>query len=486
MKRIFHTLLLVLPALTVGTYANTQEKASGLLFTTSSNEAKSYFSQGLKYNDLGDSRKAREAFQKTIEQDPKLAVAYIYSAVNAVTPQEFARNLKKAKENLSTASDWEKLFYDFTESFLTDDVNKRLASAQKMVAMYPDMARSYVYLGEAYGNRKEFAQARQNYQKAISADPTWPMGYIALANSYLFEEPRDFKKAEESANKLITLAPTASSYILLGDAYRAQNNLQKARDSYSKAVEIDAESPTALYKRGHANTYLGDYDNARSDYEQAGKLDIIPAFAKQYVAFTYLYQDDPKKALEVLMDEAEQTNKAGDDKATTAKFELLNIAAQIAFHINDAQSLQSIAESMAPLSEEIGNSLGTEEAKLNQKANLLYWKGVLKTMNNDLMNAMAKANEMKNVLEPIQNPNKLEGYEELMGYISYQQKDYKTAIEHFEKTNMQNVYDKYWLAKAYEAAGKKEKASAIYKELANYNFNNIGYALVRNEVQKKM
>jgi hypothetical protein len=51
---------------------------------------------------------------------------------------------------------------------------------------------------------------------------------------------------------------------------------------------------------------------------------------------------------------------------------------------------------------------------------------------------------------------------------------------------MQNVYDKYWLAKAYEAAGKKEKASAIYKELANYNFNNTGYALIRNEVQKKM
>ena len=486
MKKIFPSLLLVLPALTIGTIANTQEKASGLLFTTSSNEAKSYFSQGLKYNDLGDSRRAREAFQKATEQDPKLAVAYIYRANNAVTPQEFAENLKKAKENLSTASDWEKLFYDFTETFLTDDFNKRLASAQKMVAMFPDMARSYVYLGEAYGNRKDFVQARQNYEKAISADPTWPMGYIALANSYLFEEPRDFKKVEENANKLITLSPTASAYILLGDAYRAQNNLQKARDNYSKAVEMDMESPAGFYKRGHANTYLGDYENARTDYEQAGKLDIIPAFAKQYIAFTYLYQDDPKKALEVLMDEAEQMNQAGDDKATSAKFELLNIAAQIAFHINDAQSLQAIVESAGPLSEEIGNSIATEEAKRSLKADQLYWKGILKTMSNDFMDAATKANEMKTVLEPIQNPRKLEGYEELMGHISYQQKDYKTAIDHFEKTNMQNVYDKYWLAKAYEAAGKEEKAAAIYKELANYNFNNVGYALVRNEVKKKM
>ncbi|HEU4632371.1 MAG TPA: hypothetical protein VFS22_00210, partial [Flavisolibacter sp.] len=130
--------------------------------------------------------------------------------------------------------------------------------------------------------------------------------------------------------------------------------------------------------------------------------------------------------------------------------------------------------------------IATEEAKRSLKADQLYWKGILKTMSNDFMDAATKANEMKTVLEPIQNPRKLEGYEELMGHISYQQKDYKTAIDHFEKTNMQNVYDKYWLAKAYEAAGKEEKAAAIYKELANYNFNNVGYALVRNEVKKKM
>jgi tetratricopeptide (TPR) repeat protein len=99
---------------------------------------------------------------------------------------------------------------------------------------------------------------------------------------------------------------------------------------------------------------------------------------------------------------------------------------------------------------------------------------------------MAKAEEMKTTLEPIQNPRKLEGYESLVGYINYQQKDYKGAVDHFEKTNMQDMYNKYWLAKAYEAAGKKDKATALYKEIANYNFNNIGYALVRNEVKKKI
>jgi hypothetical protein len=42
------------------------------------------------------------------------------------------------------------------------------------------------------------------------------------------------------------------------------------------------------------------------------------------------------------------------------------------------------------------------------------------------------------------------------------------------------------LAKANEAAGSKDKATAGYKEVAAYNFNDIGNALVRSEVKKKL
>lgn len=465
----------------------TQQKVSGFLLTTSSNEAKSSFSQGMQFIDLGEGKKAREAFQKALQQDPKLAIAYIYIASLAPTPQEFASNLSKAKENLANASEWEKLFYDYTESFLTNDLDKRLKTAQTMVAKFPDMARSHELLGETYAASKDYARARQNYEKAIAVEPSWPGGYSALAISYLFENPRDFKMAEKNAAKLTQLAPnSAGAQILLGDTYRAQNELQKARDAYAKAVQLDPDSPEALYKRGHAYTFLGDYEKARADYQQAGSLDVVPTFALESIAYTYLYQGEPAKALQVLMDEADKINQQVDaSKATAAKFELLTSAAMIAFHMNDGQKLQSIVDKMEPLSDEIGNSMGAEEARINQKSTMLLWKGIEKTMNKDFMNAMAKAEEMKTTLEPIQNPRKLEDYEALMGYINYQQKKYKDAITHFEKSDMLNMYNKYWLAKAYEAAGKKEKAMAIYKEIANYNFNNIGYALIRNEVSKK-
>lgn len=488
MKKIFHSLLAVSVFFCGGlTTLAQQQNVSGLVFTTSSTEAVSSFREALKFSDLGEGKKARVLFQKSIEQDPKMVIGHLYRANYSISPQEFAMHLSKAKENLSSASDWEKLYFDYTETFLKDDLDRRLLTAQKMIAMFPGVARAYIHLGDAYSARNDFMQARQQYQKAISLEPSWPGGYNALTNSYLFEEPKDFKKAEKNATKLTTLASnSAGSFILLGDAYRAQNDLRKAHDAYAKAIQLDSESPVAFYKRGHALTYLGEYDKARADYQRAGNLDQSPTFAVQTIAYTYLYQDDPKKALEVVMDEAnklEGSEKSGT--VTAARYQLLNTAALIAFHTKDEPTLKKLIASLQPLSDEMGKSLGTEEGILNQQSNMLYWNGLLLAMNKDYSGAKAKAEEIKKVVEPINNLRKLEGYHSLLGYAAYQQNEFKKAVEHFEQSDKLNVYDQFWLAKAYEAAGKKDKASAIYKSLANYNFNNAGYAVIRNEVRKK-
>jgi tetratricopeptide (TPR) repeat protein len=65
-------------------------------------------------------------------------------------------------------------------------------------------------------------------------------------------------------------------------------------------------------------------------------------------------------------------------------------------------------------------------------------------------------------------------------------KKYADATGHFEKANPNDFYIKYLAAMAYEAAGKKDKANSLYKEIAAYNFNDVGNALIRNEVKKKV
>ena len=57
------------------------------------------------------------------------------------------------------------------------------------------------------------------------------------------------------------------------------------------------------------------------------------------------------------------------------------------------------------------------------------------------------------------------------------------AVAHYEQANQNDPYVKYKLAMAHKAAGNAEKAAQMLNEVANYNFNNLGYALVRKEVK---
>jgi tetratricopeptide (TPR) repeat protein len=485
MKKSIYLLFLLSLLLGIKTNAQ-QEKLAALVFTTTSNEALLTFNAGLKFNDRGEGKKARALFEKAVQQDPKFAAALLYLAQNATSPQEFEALMGKAKEYVAQSSEWEKLFYAYNETFLTENQNKRLETAQKMVAMFPNNARSFILLGQAYSNKNDFANARKNFQQAITVEPSSPLGYRSLAESYLFEEPKDFKKAEQNANKLVSLMPSGAGYILLGDTYRAQNNLQKAKDSYAKAVAADAENPTALYKRGHANSFLGEFAKAREDYEKAATLDVVNTFAIGNIANTYLYEGKPEKAIKYLLDEASKPNKMEATKSLEHMYNLLSTSASIAYHMNDQKKLMSILQMLEPLAKERMNNFNAAEAKLVQKAEWGYWKACALTLAGNYTEAKSVAEDMKTVLDPIQSVRKLEGYEFVLGQINYREKNYREALSHFEKTDKANVYNVYWVARTYDAMGDSDKARALYKEIADYNFNNLGYALIRNEVKQKM
>ena len=116
---------------------------------------------------------------------------------------------------------------------------------------------------------------------------------------------------------------------------------------------------------------------------------------------------------------------------------------------------------------------------------MLYWQSLAAAADGKLDDAKTKAEEIKTTLQPVNDPTKLQGYEMVMGYISMKEKKYADAAAHFEKTNPNDIYNKYWTAMAYEAAGNKDKSNSLYKEIAAYNFNDVGNALIRNEVKEK-
>jgi tetratricopeptide (TPR) repeat protein len=455
--------------------------------TSKSAEAKEAFEKGLQLADESTIQKARAMFAKATELDPNMAIGYLFRANYAQSPKEFMDNLEKAKAHLDGASEWEKLYYEFQNTFATNDWNKRLEVMKKIVAAYPDAARAQVDLGNTYqaGNQPE--NERAAYKKAIELNPKWVGGYSALSASYLFSEPKDFKKAEENALKAVELTPkNSNAQVALGDAYRAEDDLEKAKASYAKAIELNPDQPTAYYKRGHVNSFLGKYDEARSDYKDATKYDDSNTGANEYIAYTYLYAGDTKTALQSFSDEAAKLDASGQSKSKIAsdKLNYMFDCAYTCLQQGDATKLREVATMMQGPWDQVSTDVGTQEEKLLQKASNIYWNALADVIEGKLDDARAKAEEHKKTLEPVKSPTKGQDYEMILGRISMKEKKYSDAITHFEKANPNSVYTKYCQAVANEAAGNKEKAMQLYKEVSVYNFNGVEYAIIRNEVKQ--
>jgi tetratricopeptide (TPR) repeat protein len=104
----------------------------------------------------------------------------------------------------------------------------------------------------------------------------------------------------------------------------------------------------------------------------------------------------------------------------------------------------------------------------------------------DYAAAREHADHINALLAPDANPRKLEPMHQLMGFIALYQRQYSQAADHFRQGNPFDPYVKYQLAVATEGAGDAAQARKLYREVADYNFNALGFALVRRDAQQKV
>src|SRR6266853_704869 len=107
------------------------------------------------------------------------------------------------------------------------------------------------------------------------------------------------------------------------------------------------------------------------------------------------------------------------------------------------------------------------------------------TRQGDYTTAQTQADRISQLLEPDANPRKLEPMHQLKGFIALYQGKYQEAAGHLRQGNPFDPYVTYQLAVATEGAGDVAQAKKLFREIADYNFNALGFALVRKEAQQK-
>jgi tetratricopeptide (TPR) repeat protein len=457
--------------------------------TTASADARSHYMIGERLLDVGRPQEAIVHFRKAVELDSTFAYAYLGVAQSAASAQEFKENLDAAGRFIEGKSNGEKLLLEINRTFLTNNAEGTLQLAQQLTQAYPNSPRAWLVLGNAQQALNQHAASRESFQRALVLDRNMYAARAALTFSLRQFEPRDFAKAKEQADLAVASSPQeAKSYELLGDVLRGMNDLPGAREAYMSAVQRDSALGVALLKVGHINSFLGNYAQARASYDAAlatAKEGNKVTYAN-YRAFTAVHAGDTRAALTELAGVERSATRLGlpEHQIGGQRIFTLQNAAIIALHTGAREAEPIINQLKAVIRADAARVADTAYTR-QQEAQILVWESQLAARKGDFATAASKAEEHKKLVENDRNPRRLEAYHGLLGLIELRKGNHATAAEHYRQANLTDEYTRYHLALALEGAGQTEEAKKIFAEVGAFNFNSVGFALVRADALKR-
>ena len=460
--------------------------------TTTSEKARALYAEGDYLLDVGRGVQARKKFQAAADNDPSFALAYYGQSNAALSFVEFKTSIDNALKHSEGISDGERMLIEINKTFLSNDSAAGLTMAQELVGEYPDSARARIVLAGMQANQNDNVGARASNQKALDLEPDMAAALTGLANNNLFGEPKDFAAAETWADKFIAAYPDeAKGYEILGDIKRAQNDLDAALSAYNSASLIDPELELAAHKRGHVNSFLGNIAEARSAYDEA--IALAPpetrASSAVYKGFTNIHGGDIPAAideLEALSNEIEAMGTPPDQVKGLQVF-ALSSAAFAAMQAGLFDRAEPIVVRRNELQMAISEDVGTDDARRLLMANCQFFDGMLAAFESDTEGAAEHAKAIAELVKDDENPRKLEGAHWVLGLSALQAGDYATAVTELREADYANtILVRYHLALAEEGAGNTEEARKLFTEVATFNFNSVGFALVGRDAAARI
>jgi len=157
----------------------------------------------------------------------------------------------------------------------------------------------------------------------------------------------------------------------------------------------------------------------------------------------------------------------------------------IATHTRNRAAAEQALKQLEPILMQQADEAGNPAFKRGQQAQIAYLEGWTAARRGDYASAQKQADRITQLLAPDANPRKLEPMHQLVGFIALYQGKYNEAAAHLRQGNLLDPYIKYQFAVATEGAGDAARAKKLFREVADYNFNVVGFALVRKEARQK-
>jgi len=153
---------------------------------------------------------------------------------------------------------------------------------------------SNYFLAEYYRDNNNPLNAINYYQKAIELKPNYSQSYLGLGKAYL--DSKDYLKAIDTFNKYLSYNKNSDiAYALKADANMNMNYIIEAEEDITKALNIE-ENISYLLIKAKILYYKGDYDNAR-ELLQLLSRNVQTAEVYKFIGMCDYAQNDYKNAL---------------------------------------------------------------------------------------------------------------------------------------------------------------------------------------------
>ncbi len=473
----------------IGTATAASDQAPmAIPLSTQSATARDEFLQGLQAQDVERAADARAHFDRAIAADPNFAIGHLYAAFAAPSLSIYRNHLDEAIRLANLASPVEQLWIRAEQKGLDNDVNGQLEVLKQLVTLTPSDPRALGNLAGVQFAAGRPTDARATLELATRVARNFAPAFIQLGSSYLNIEPTDPAKAAIYVRQALALEPNQPvAHDYMGDVYRAQNDLPAARAEYSRMIELDPSRAGGYQQRGHVNSFLGNFAEARADYDRAVVLadpTQKPGFAV-FRPLVYVYEGNPAAAEAELDQQAASIDAMNIPNAVGSKIGALTEEARIALHNGHFDVAQRTIDRLRDLYRQQGEMSRSDAFRRGNEANIAYWEGMLAARRGDFATARSKAQDMMRLVAPDQNPRKNEGAHELLGMADYLEGHNTSAANHFAQADPNDIYITYHRALALERANRPEEAKAFFRRVAGYNFNGSGTALVKKDAVKR-
>ncbi len=443
--------------------------------TTNSEKAKASFLKGRDLNEKLRFSDARDFYRAAVDEDPDFAIAWSAMAATEPSGKEFFEDVNTAYSLKDKVSDGERLQIEIQHALVMGDVKKAEELGRKLITLYPNDERAQNLLGNTLFGQQKYEQAIEQYKKAVAINPEYSQSYnqMGYANRFI----GNYDEAEQAFKQYIKLIPDdPNPYDSYAELLMKMGEHKKSIDYYEKALEQNRQFVASYIGIASNYNFMNEHKNARKSLKRLLENAHDNGQRRQAyfaMAVSYADQGDFTRAIESIENQMKFAQAIEDHNNMAAD---CNAIGNILIEMGEPVKAQEMFDKSLKHTGLADVSDGVRE---NARRIYIYNTARASLANLDIAEAKTKAAEFQKKVQAFGNPIQIKLAHELVGTIALVEGEYDNALKELNQANLQNPYNLYRIAVAYNGLGDKKKAQEYQEQARNYRgVNNMNLSFV--------